>query len=124
MESWVGTQSLLSMFRHHDLVPAVGARGLTGRLSRVDGLREAMGGGSKAPHLRAHLAALGLEGAECVLIGDSVDDAHAALEVGARVVLYDGGFTHGDLLRTTGQPTVSSLLEAVLYAMTELDPAA
>jgi phosphoglycolate phosphatase-like HAD superfamily hydrolase len=122
MDSWAGTQSLLSMFHHHDLVPAVDARGLTGRLARVDGLRQSVGGGSKAPHLRAHLTALGLDGPECVLIGDSVDDAHAALEVGARVVLYDGGFTHGDLLRTTGQPTVSSLLEAVQYALAELDP--
>jgi phosphoglycolate phosphatase-like HAD superfamily hydrolase len=91
-------------------------------MARIDGLREAIGGGSKAPHLRAHLDALGLDGPECVLIGDSVDDAHAALEVGARVVLYDGGFTHGDLLRATGQPTMSSLLDAVRYTTAELDP--
>src|SRR5262249_9138506 len=120
MDNWIGTQSLLSMFHHRDLVPAVSARGLTDRLARVDGLREAVGGGSKPPHLRAHLAALGLDGPECVLIGDSVDDADAAVEVGARVVLYDGGFTDGDLLRMTGQPTLSSLLEAVQYAMTDL----
>jgi phosphoglycolate phosphatase-like HAD superfamily hydrolase len=123
MDRWIGTQSLLSMFHHHDLVPAVSAQGLAARLTRVDGLREIIGGGSKAPHLRAHLAALDLDASECVLIGDSVDDADAAIDVGARVVLYDGGFTHGDLLRATGQPTFSSLLEAVQYAMTELDPA-
>jgi phosphoglycolate phosphatase-like HAD superfamily hydrolase len=116
MSEWTGTQSLLSMFHHRDLVPAVTRQGLFDRLLRVDGLRDPIGGGSKAPHLRAHLKALNLEPTEVVLIGDSVDDAESAVEVGARVVLYDGGFTHGDLLRTTGQPTVSSLLEAVRLA--------
>ncbi len=115
MDAWTGTQSLLSMFHHHDLVPTVTRHGLIGRLARVDGLRDAVGGGPKAPHLRAHLDALGIKAADCVLIGDSVDDAEAAVEVGARVVLFDGGFTHGDLLRATGQPTVGSLLEAVRY---------
>jgi len=116
MNAWTGTQSLLSMFHHHELVPAVTRRGLFDRMLRVDGLRDPVGGGSKAPHLRAHLKALNLEPADVVLIGDSVDDAESAIEVGARVVLYDGGFTHGDRLRTTGQPTVSSLLEAVRLA--------
>jgi phosphoglycolate phosphatase-like HAD superfamily hydrolase len=116
MDTWTGTQSLLSMFQHQELVPAVTARGLYDRMLRVDGLRDQVGGGSKAPHLCAHLAALELDPADCVLIGDSVDDAESAVAVGARIVLYDGGFTHGDRLRTTGHPTFSSLLAAVAYA--------
>jgi phosphoglycolate phosphatase-like HAD superfamily hydrolase len=123
MDIWAGTQSLLSMFRHHDLVRAVTSHGLSARLSRVDGLRDALGGGPKAPHLRAHLMALGVDGNHCILIGDSVDDADAAAEVGARVVLYEGGFTHGDRLRTTGRPTASSLVEAVRLASRALDAA-
>jgi phosphoglycolate phosphatase-like HAD superfamily hydrolase len=114
--AWSGSQSLLSMFFHDDLVPAVAARGLDPFLSRVDGLRDTIGGGPKAPHLQAHLTALGVSGADCVLIGDSVDDAHAADEVGAAVVLYAGGFTHEDRLRETGRPVATSLVEAVTLA--------
>jgi phosphoglycolate phosphatase-like HAD superfamily hydrolase len=115
--AWHGTQSLLSMFFHDELVTAVTARGLLAHLSRVDGLRELVGGGPKAPHLEAHLAALGLVGEECVLIGDSVDDALAAEAVGARAVLYLGGFTHEETLRATGRPVATTLLEAVTLAM-------
>jgi phosphoglycolate phosphatase-like HAD superfamily hydrolase len=110
---WAGTQSLLSMWFHAELVPTVQRYGLVRYFSRVDGLRATVGGGPKAPHLAAHLGELGLAGRECVLIGDSVDDAEAARAVGARVVLYAGGFTDADRLRATGHPVASTLAEAV-----------
>jgi phosphoglycolate phosphatase-like HAD superfamily hydrolase len=113
--AWEGTQSLLSMYFHQELVPAVERLGLT-LLSRVDGLRDAVGGGSKTPHLVAHLAALGLRGEDCVLIGDSIDDADAAEAVGARVVLFSGGFTDVARLSATGLPVAATLTEAVAYA--------
>ena len=69
------------------------AYGLTGIFSRVDGLRTEVGGDLKAGHLARHLAELGLAAASVVLIGDSLDDADAADSVGARCVLYTGGFT-------------------------------
>jgi phosphoglycolate phosphatase-like HAD superfamily hydrolase len=124
MAAWAGTQSLLSMWFHHELVPLVSAHGLHTRLSRVDGLRDVRGGGPKAPHLRAHLDALGLKGSDCVLIGDSVDDAHAAREVGAGIILYSGGFTHPERLRATGLPVATTLLEAVTLASTVAEAAA
>jgi len=114
--AWPGTQSLLSMFFHDELVATVTVRGLDRHLSRVDGLRATVGGGPKAPHLRAHLGALGLTGTDCVLIGDSVDDAEAADEVGAGCVLYTGGFTAETLLRDTGRPVARTLIEAVTLA--------
>jgi phosphoglycolate phosphatase-like HAD superfamily hydrolase len=116
LHSWPGTQSLLSMWFHDDLVPTVGRFKLTSHFTRVDGLRDSVGGGSKSPHLAAHLAALGLAGPDCVLIGDSVDDAIAATSVGASVVLYTGGFTDPDRLRATGHPVACSLAEAVRLA--------
>ncbi|GAA1762051.1 HAD family hydrolase [Luedemannella helvata] len=116
LDAWTGTQSLLSMWFHTDLVPTVERYGLTGRFARVDGLRATVGGGPKAPHLAAHLAALGLTGADCVLIGDSVDDALAAEAVGAKIVLYAGGFTDLDRLRAVGAPVAHSLAEAVALA--------
>lgn len=116
MAAWPGTQSLLSMWFHHELVPLVTSHNLHPRLLRVDGLRAALGGGSKAPHLRAHLDALGLKGPECVLIGDSIDDAYAAQQAGAGVVLYAGGFTDPQRLRETGLPVATTLVEAVQLA--------
>jgi phosphoglycolate phosphatase-like HAD superfamily hydrolase len=116
LAGWSGTQSLLSMWFHDQLVPTVTRYQLDGYFARVDGLRERIGGGFKAPHLVAHLSALGLKGSECVLIGDSVDDAEAAASVGARCVLYTGGFTDRDRLRAVGVPMADTLREAVLLA--------
>src|SRR5256885_7005785 len=100
------------MWFHAELVPTVGRYGLAGYFKRVDGLRATVGGGSKAPHLAAHLDALGLTGPECVLIGDSVDDAEAAESVGAACVLYAGGFTDPERLAETGRPVAHTLTEA------------
>ncbi|NUR71810.1 MAG: HAD family hydrolase [Hamadaea sp.] len=114
--TWAGTQSLLSMWFHHELVPTVDRFGLTSHFARIDGLRDPIGGGFKAGHLAAHLEALGIEGTETVLIGDSVDDAHAAASVGARCVLYGGGFTDPVKLREVGVPVAGSLVEAISLA--------
>jgi phosphoglycolate phosphatase-like HAD superfamily hydrolase len=117
MRSWPGTQSLLSMWFHDELVPEVTRRGLHDLFRRVDGLRAGIvGGGHKAEHLVEHLTALDVKPAETVLIGDSADDAHAAAEVGAACVLYGGGFTHPDRLREAGVPVALSLVEAVAIA--------
>ena len=117
MTVWRGTQSLVSMFFHHELVPVVTRYGLHHRLARVDGLRSAVGGGPKEPHLRAHLAQLRIPADDCVLIGDSIDDAEAAVSVGARVVLYCGGLTDEARLRATGLPVANTLVEAVTCAL-------
>ena len=114
MAAWTGTQSLLSMWFHYELVPTIDRFGLS--FLRVDGLREGRGGGFKAAHLKAHLAELGIDGATVCLIGDSVDDAHAAAAVGGRCVLYTGGFTHPDNLRACGVPMADTLVEAVRLA--------
>lgn len=117
IKAWPGPQSLLSMWFHDSLVPTVDRYGLTPYFRRIDGLRSAVGGGSKAPYLRVHLEELGIAGTDCVLIGDSVDDAVAAASVGARIVLYSGGITHPDRLRTVGVPVADTLAEAVEIAL-------
>lgn len=116
MRAWPGSQSLLSMWFHDELVPVVRGYGLDGLLRRIDGLRHTVGGGHKREHLRAHLAALDLTGADVVLIGDSLDDADAAAELGAACVLYAGGLTDPELLRARGLPVADSLLAAVELA--------
>ena len=116
IKTWPGSQSLLSMWFHNELVPAVESYGLAGVFTRVDGLRTEVGGHLKAGHLATHLAGLGLPGDQVVLIGDSLDDAAAADSVGGQVVLYTGGFTHPDKLRGSGRPVADTLLEAVEIA--------
>ena len=117
LKTWPGTQSLLSMWFHDQLVPTIERHGIDGFFLRVDGLRDAVGGGHKAPMLAAHLDALGLTGPETVLIGDSIDDAVAAVSVGARCVLYSGGFTHASRLAEMGVPVATTLTEAVALAL-------
>jgi phosphoglycolate phosphatase-like HAD superfamily hydrolase len=118
MASWPGGQSLLSMWFHEELVPAVRTYGLDGRFVRVDGSRALVGGDRKAESLARHLAELGVPGERVVLIGDSLDDAEAAGEVGAGVVLYAGGFTDPDRLRRSGHPVADTLAGAVRLATT------
>jgi phosphoglycolate phosphatase-like HAD superfamily hydrolase len=116
LDTWSGTQSLLSMWFHDQLVPAVTRLELLSYFTRVDGLRAAVGGGLKAPYLQAHLDAIGVTGTDCTLIGDSVDDAMAAAAVGARCVLYAGGFTGRARLAEVGVPVVDTLIEAIAVA--------
>jgi phosphoglycolate phosphatase-like HAD superfamily hydrolase len=118
LTSWPGSQSLLSMWFHDELVPAIETYGLSGVFTRVDGLRTEVGGHLKAGHLAEHLAGLGLTGDQVVLIGDSLDDAAAADAVGGQVVLYTGGFTDPVRLRASGRPVADTLTEAVSIART------
>jgi phosphoglycolate phosphatase-like HAD superfamily hydrolase len=116
IKAWPGTQSLLSMWFHSELVPAVETYGLAGLFARVDGLRTEVGGDLKSGHLANHLAELQVAGDQVVLIGDSLDDAAAAASVGAAAVLYTGGFTHPARLRAAGLPVADTLVEAVELA--------
>ncbi|MER7079711.1 Phosphoglycolate phosphatase, HAD superfamily [Saccharopolyspora kobensis] len=107
------SQSLLSMWFHDELVDLVTARGLYELFARVDGLRAEVGGGSKAEHLRRHLAAQELEARDVVLIGDVLDDAHAAEQAGTQCVLVTTGVTSRAALEKTGRPVVDSIPEAL-----------
>ena len=118
IKAWPGTQSLLSMWFHDELIPAVETYGLTGVFTRVDGLRTTVGGDLKAGHLATHLAELGVPGDQVVMIGDSLDDAAAAESVGGVCVLYTGGFTDPDRLRASGLPVADTLTGAVELART------
>ncbi|MBG0566928.1 HAD family hydrolase [Actinoplanes aureus] len=117
IKTWPGSQSLLSMWFHSELVPAVESYGLTGMFTRIDGLRAELGGGFKAAHLAAHLDEIGVAGRDVVMIGDSLDDADAAESVGGKAVLYAGGFTHPERLRGSGRPVADTLVDAVKMAM-------
>lgn len=109
-----GSQSLLSMYVHEELVPLVRGFGIEAHFLRVEG-RTGPSGGSKAAHMVRHLGALSgvVEPARTVVIGDAADDAVAAREVGARAVLYTGGSHSRASLEQVGVPVVDTLAEAV-----------
>jgi phosphoglycolate phosphatase-like HAD superfamily hydrolase len=113
------TQSLLSMYRHDDLVPLVTKLGVHDHFVRIDGLR-GPGGGLKAPHLAAHLERVvhtaGDDPSKVLIVGDALDDAAAAAGVGTRCVLYDGGSHPREELERAGVPVADSLVHALELA--------
>ncbi|NQV07868.1 HAD family hydrolase [bacterium] len=111
------TQSILSMWWHDRLVPAVRAFGLDEFMLAVDGHRGSPGE-TKEQHLVRHLEQLerlypGIQDDGVVAIGDITDDASAARAAGVDCVLYDGGSQPLKMLAAEGTPVAFTLVEAV-----------
>ncbi|BDM66895.1 phosphatase [Streptomyces nigrescens] len=122
LEAWQtagGSQSILSMFGHDELIPLVRGFGIESRFVLVEG-RTGPSGGTKAAQMVRHLGALTeVDPGRTVVIGDAVDDAVAAREAGASAVLYTGGSHSRASLETAavpGVPVVDTLAEAVELA--------
>jgi phosphoglycolate phosphatase-like HAD superfamily hydrolase len=98
---------------HQDVKAQIAAAEIDHFFDAVAGIRSAVSGGSKAGHLRDHLRQLGLDPKEVLVIGDVVDDAHAAAAVGARVVLVCTGMTDRETLDATGEAVADTLMQAL-----------
>jgi len=110
------SQSVLSMSLHSQLIEAVTARGIADRFALIQGLT-VPSGGLKSEHLDVHLSSLQQDPGNTLMIGDTPDDAVAARQVGAGVILYDGGSHHLPTLSAMGAPVAHSLGEAVEWAV-------
>ena len=116
-----GTQSVLSMWWHDQLVPAVRFFGLEDHMLAVDGHRGGPGE-SKEKHLVGHVDQLTrlfpelVRREAVVVIGDVTDDADAARAAGVGCVLYDGGSQPRAVLAAMGVPVAATLVEAVEMA--------
>ncbi|MEU6823794.1 haloacid dehalogenase-like hydrolase [Streptomyces atriruber] len=108
------TQSLLSLAPHEQLVPIVRRHGIHEYFVRIDGRTDESHAG-KAERMVRHLEAFDepLDVGRVVVIGDAVDDAVAAVHVGAQAVLYTGGSHSRASLELAGVPVVDSLADAV-----------
>lgn len=110
------TQSLLSMYPHHLLLPLIDHFDLDHHFEVVHGL-VGEGGGRKLPHLERHLEEMvhlhGDDPSAVLVIGDAIDDAVAAHHLGARAVLLASGSHPRAELEATGAPVVESLAEAL-----------
>lgn len=114
------TQSVCSMWSHSLLVPMVAKHGLGSYFTLVHGLDDDLdGGAAKAGHLATHLGLLQrdlgghLRPESVLVIGDSLDDAHAASLAGARCVLVEGGSHQRHDLDLAGVATAGSLSAAL-----------
>jgi phosphoglycolate phosphatase-like HAD superfamily hydrolase len=115
-----GTQSLLSMCPHDDLLRAVREMGVADRFSSIDGYR-GTGPDTKAHHLKRHLESIGIPSpSTVVMVGDTADDADAAAAAGIEFVLYHSGpkalqgLGHFDDL---GVPIARTMRGAMQFAM-------
>ncbi|KIH96892.1 phosphatase [Streptomonospora alba] len=108
-----GSQSLLSMAAHDQLVSLISDRALGDHFTRVDGRRFDTPDGSKARHLAAHLDELDVDPAAVALVGDIDDDGRAATEAGAQAVLVASGLMSRERLEATGHPVVATPAQAV-----------
>ncbi|WP_214408642.1 HAD family hydrolase [Sphaerisporangium fuscum] len=110
------SQSLLSMWAHERLVRKAAELEISHYFDRIDGLLNGAPGGGKAEHMVVHIESLRIDPSKVLVIGDSLDDAHAAQHVGATAVLYTGGMTSRTDLAASGFPVVDTLVEAFNYA--------
>ncbi len=109
------TQSLLSMWRHDRLAVAVREHGIEATFRRVDGLRPEEAGGPKAEFMVRHLAEMRVDASDVVMVGDSIDDAVAAQQAGARAILYTGGMQARADLDRIGVPVIDRLSEVSMH---------
>jgi phosphoglycolate phosphatase-like HAD superfamily hydrolase len=113
-----GTQSLLSMYPHEQLLGLAQLRTVAHFFARVDGM-SVDESPRKEPHLRRHLAALGVDVRRVLVVGDSVDDMHAAEACGVRRMLYhpaERALLSPERVRDLAVPVTHDLPGAVRWA--------
>ncbi len=115
------TQSVASMAPHDVLVSTITRFRVADWMLAVDGHRGVVGE-TKAEHLREHVTRLlelhdGLSRDGMIVIGDTLDDAAAAVDAGVGCVLYDGGSHLRADLEAVGVPVAATLVEAVAVAL-------
>jgi phosphoglycolate phosphatase-like HAD superfamily hydrolase len=120
-----GTQSLLSMYPHDQLLGLRQLRPIASLFCRVRGTSENELH-LKEPHLRQHLVELGIRPEQVLIVGDSIDDMHAAQAAGVPCVLYrpaDRALLSLTRVHDLGVPVVTDLSGAVRLALnTEHQP--
>jgi len=109
------TQSLLSMFRHEQLVTLVGRYGIQDEFVRIDGL-VGPGGGRKAEHLTRHLAALHLDPAAALLVGRQPGRCGRGRRGRRELRLFNGGYHDRSALEVAGVPIADTMAEVLSLA--------
>jgi HAD superfamily hydrolase (TIGR01549 family) len=114
------SQSLLSMWRHDELLELLAQRGLAEEFTRIDG-DQRFDGGPKSDRLRDHLSAQRLDPRDIVLIGDTLDDAAAAQAVGTQCLLVAEHSSHHLPALEAAAATVPTVRDAAARVLTMRD---
>lgn len=119
------TQSVCSMYTHEHLVDALGRyeidRYLIAALGN-DGTQHHKDR-QLVRHLEAVHAVVGSTAVDAVIIGDTLDDAHAADHAGIGCVLVTTGEMPRHRLAATGHPVADSLTDALAVVLERAAPA-
>ena len=112
------TQSILSASYEKSLLEQCGALGLCAYMDDIGGLGDESAQ-KKTDIGRKQLEKLGLQGADCVLVGDMVADSELADALGAKCVLVPWGHNSAERLERTGRTVVHDMdeLERTLMSM-------
>jgi phosphoglycolate phosphatase-like HAD superfamily hydrolase len=114
------SQSLLSMWRHDELLELLARLGLAEGFARIDG-DQRFDGGPKSDRLRDHLSVQRLDPGDVVLIGDTLDDAAAARSAGAQCLLVAEHSSHHFPALEAAAATVPTVLDAATIVVAMLD---
>lgn len=110
------TQSVCSLMEQDELNVSVFNTQVSQYFNLVDGRDTPLLKTGKQEQLSRHIEKLNISPSLCVVIGDAVDDALSAFQVGAKAILYTGGTHSFENLSKTGAYVVSSLKEASMLA--------
>ncbi len=112
------TQSILSASYEKSLLAQCKALGLAQTMDEISGLGDESAQ-KKTDIGKRQLERLGLNGGDCVLVGDMVADSELAEALGTACVLVPWGHNSEDRLCTTGRTVARSMeeLEEILLAM-------
>lgn len=108
------TQSICSLMEQEDLNLSVYDTQVSEYFNLINGRSTQLLKLGKSKQLALHIEKLNISPCYCVVIGDSIDDALSAFDVGAKAILYTGGTHSEEKLLATGTYVVNSLVEAVV----------
>lgn len=110
------TQSVCSLMEQDDLDLSVHDTQVGEYFNLIDGRCSKLLKSGKSKQLELHIEKLNISPLDCIVIGDAIDDALSAFDVGAKSILYTGGTHSEEKLLTTGAYVVNSLVEAAVLA--------
>lgn len=108
------TLSILSAYKQDTLEAVIAEHNLKPFFKRIQGHTDIYAAGKEAG-AKSLVAALGVDSAEVLMVGDTVHDAHIARVLGASCVLVAHGHQNRERLLATGYPVIDSLPELLRW---------
>ena len=114
-EAGIG-QSILSAGKLSDLTTFVGEFGLSGQVDPVTGVSNIQATGKKDVS-QAHLAEVGNDPSNLVLVGDTAHDEEVAIHLGVRCLLFTGGHNSVKALEGCVSDLIDDLRQVLFHVI-------